>query len=66
VGFFAGRFRCLRVGVGVGVGSKIFLSFVPTDSSAARGVTIGPKQIVTTRRIRRIILVVGNNQRASS
>ena len=31
VGFF---FRCLRVGVGDG--SKTFLIFVPTDSSAAR------------------------------
>ena len=35
VGFFAERFRCFRVGVGVGVGSKIFLIFVPNDSSAA-------------------------------
>jgi hypothetical protein len=43
VGFFAERFRCLRVGAGVGVGSKIFLIFVPNDSSAQPGVTIAPK-----------------------
>jgi hypothetical protein len=63
--FFVERFLCLRVGAGVGV-AKIFLIFVPKDSSAAPGVTIAPKQIVTIRRIRRIILVAGNNQRASS
>jgi hypothetical protein len=33
VAFFAECFRCLR-GAGVGVGSKIFLTFVPNDSSA--------------------------------
>ena len=33
--FLAERFRCLRVGVGVGVGSKIFLILGPNDSSAA-------------------------------
>jgi len=30
--FFAERFRCLRVGAGVGVGARIFLIFVPNDS----------------------------------
>ena len=35
VGFFAECFRCLRVGLGVGVGWKIFLIFEPNDSSAA-------------------------------
>jgi len=33
--FLAERFRCLRVGAGVGVGSKIFLIVVPNDSSDA-------------------------------
>ena len=64
--FFAERFRCLSVGAGVGVGARIFLSFVPNDSSAAPGVTIAPTQIATSRSIRRIILVPGNNQPASS
>jgi len=64
--FFAERFRCLRVGAGVGVGARIFLIFVPNDSSAAPGVTIAPKQIVASKRILRIILIGGNNQRASS
>src|SRR5882724_5043485 len=64
VGFFVKRFRCLRGG-GVGV-AKIFLIFVPNDSSAVPGVTIAPKQNVTSRRTRSIILVARNNQRASS
>ena len=64
--FFAERFRCLRVGVGVAVGARIFLIFVPNDSSAAPGVTIAPTQIAASRSIRRIILVPGNNQPASS
>ena len=55
--FFAERFRCLRVRDGVGVGARIFLIFVPNDSSAAPGVTIAPTQIATSRSIRRIILV---------
>jgi hypothetical protein len=66
VAFLTECFRCLRVDAGVGVGPKIFLIFVPNDSSAVLGVTITPKQIVASRRIRRIILVAGNNQRASS
>ena len=65
VAFFADRFLCLR-GTGVGVGGKIFLIFVPNDSSAAPGVTITPKQIVASKTILRIILIGGNNQRASS
>jgi hypothetical protein len=39
VAFFVERFLCLRVGAGVGV-AKIFLIFVPNDSSAVLGVTI--------------------------
>ncbi len=35
VAFLVERFRCLRVGAGVGVGAKIFLIFVPNDSSRA-------------------------------
>ena len=60
VAVFAGRLLCLRVGLGVGVGSRIFLIFVPNDSSALAGATIAPKQIATIRKLRRIILVAGN------
>ena len=35
VGFFAECCRCLRAGLGVGVGARIFLIFLPNDSSAA-------------------------------
>jgi len=38
-------FRCLRDGVGVGVGSKTFLIFVPNDSSAACAAQTGPSKI---------------------
>ena len=41
VGFFVERFRCLRGG-GVGV-AKIFLIFVPNDSSAAFVASVTPK-----------------------
>ena len=60
VSFFVERFRCFR-GAGVGV-AKIFLIFVPNDSSAVLGVTITPKQIVASKRIRRLILIAENNQ----
>ncbi len=60
VDFLAGRFRCFRIGVGVGVGSKIFLIFVLNDSSALPGATFIPKQIAATKRLRRTILVAGN------
>ena len=33
--FFAEVFRCFRVGVGVGLGARIFWIFLPNDSSAA-------------------------------
>ena len=58
--FFTADFRCFRAGVGVGVGSRIFLIFVPNDSSALARATIVPKQIATIRKLRRIILVAGN------
>ena len=58
--FLAGRFRCFRVGVAVGVASKTFLIFVPNDSSALPGTTFVPKQIAATKRLRRTILVAGN------
>src|SRR5207248_10096309 len=38
-------FRCLRDGVGVGVGSKTFLIFVPNDSSAASVAQSAPNSI---------------------
>jgi hypothetical protein len=56
--FFVELFLCLCFGTGVGV-AKIFLIFVPNDSSAASGVTIAAKQIVASRTLRRIILVAG-------
>ena len=34
VAFFVECFRCLRLGVGLGFGSRTFLIFVPNDSSA--------------------------------
>jgi hypothetical protein len=49
VGFFADRFRCLRAGVGVGVGSKIFVSVLPNDSSAASATRTVPNKIVTIK-----------------
>jgi len=65
VAFVAELFLCLRFGAGVGV-AKIFLIFVPNESSAASGVTIKPRQIVLSRRPRRVIFFAGNNQCASS
>lgn len=49
VAFLAERFLCLRLGAGVGVGSKAFLIFVPKDSSAASAAWIVPSNIATTR-----------------
>jgi hypothetical protein len=49
VAFFAERFRCLRVGDGVGVGAKIFLIFVPNDCSATLGVRITPNNSAKTK-----------------
>jgi len=45
VAFF---FRCLRVGVGDG--SKTFLIFVPSDSSAASAAQNAPNNIATIKR----------------
>ncbi len=60
VDFPAGRFRCFRAGVGVGVAVRNFLIFLPNDSSALLGATFIPKQIAAIRRLRRTILVAGN------
>ena len=48
VALFDERFRCLRAGLGVGV-AKIFLIFVPNDSSAASAAQIAPNNIATIR-----------------
>jgi len=40
--FFAERVLCFRCGDGVGVGSKIFLIFVPNESSTAFAASIAP------------------------
>jgi hypothetical protein len=44
VAFFAEPFLCLRIGAGVGV-AKIFLIFVPNDSSAASAAQSPPNNI---------------------
>jgi hypothetical protein len=51
VDFLAGRFRCFRAGVGVGVAVRNFLIFVPNGSSALLGATFIPKQIAAIRRL---------------
>jgi len=58
VDFFAERFRCFRVGVGVGVASKTLLIFAPNDSSAASAAPTVPNNIATIRNARSIILEV--------
>jgi len=57
VDFFVARLRCFRVGVGVGVASRSFLIFVPSDSSAASGTTIVPKRMAAIRKTRSIVLI---------
>jgi len=52
----AERFRCLRVGAGVGVGAKIFLIFVPTDSSALPDVANAPNNIATIKSALSVVL----------
>jgi len=64
--FFVERFRCFRDGVGVGVGSKIILIFVPNDSSAASGAAIVPTKIATVRKSRSIALIAGNKDQPAS
>ena len=49
VDFFDERFRCLSVGAGVGVGAKIFLIFVPNESSAEFAALTAPKKIAKIR-----------------
>jgi hypothetical protein len=66
VDFPVERFRCFRGGVGVGVGSKIFLTFVPNDSSAAPGAAIVPNKIATMRKSRSIALIAGDKDQPAS
>jgi hypothetical protein len=49
VGFFAECCRCLRAGVGVGVGARIFLIFLPNDSSAAGAASTAANKITSIR-----------------
>ena len=51
VAFFDERFRCLRLGVGVGAASRIFLILVPSDSSAALETQIGLNRIARIRSL---------------
>ena len=60
------RLRCFRDGVGVGVGPRNFLIFVPSDSSAASGAAIVPNKIATMIKSRSIALIVGNNDQPAS
>jgi hypothetical protein len=55
VAFFAERVLCFRCGDGVGVGSRIFLIFVPNDSSAACAAWTVPKNIAATRSHRNMV-----------
>jgi hypothetical protein len=57
----AGRFRCFRAGVGVGVVVRNFFIFLPNVSSALVGATFVPKQIATIKRLR-IPILVGLNK----
>lgn len=60
------RLRCFRDGVGVGVGPRNFLVFVPSDSSAASGAAIVPNKIATMRKSRSIALIAGNKDQPAS
>ncbi len=60
VDFFAVRFRCFRVGLGVGVASKTFLIFVPKDSSAASASRTEANNVATIKNTRSSILVAGD------
>ena len=57
VAFVVERFRCFRDGVGVGVGPRNFLIFVPNDSSAAPGAVIVPNKIAMITKSRSIALI---------
>ena len=56
VAFVVERLRCFRDGVGVGVGSRNFLIFVPNDSTAAPGAAIVPNKIAMLKKIRSVAL----------
>jgi len=56
VGFFVERFRCLRLGLGVGAGWNIFLIFVPNDSSATPGWMNTPDDIAAIASAHKTIL----------
>ena len=60
VDFFVVRFRCFRVGLGVGVASKTFLIFVPNDSSAASASRTEANNVATIKKTRSSILVAGD------
>ena len=66
VDFPVERFRCFRDGVGVGVGPRNFLIFVPNDSSAAPGAAIVPNKIATMRKSRSIVLIAENKDQPAS
>jgi hypothetical protein len=64
--FVVERLRCFRDGVGVGVGPRRFLIFVPGDSSAASGAAIAPNKIAAMIKSRSIALIAGNKDQPAS
>ena len=56
VDFLAVRFRCFRVGVGVGVAVRNFLIFVPNDSSALLGAGAAPNNTAAINTVRNTVL----------
>jgi hypothetical protein len=49
VGFFVECFRCLRLGVGLGSGCRVFFIFVPNDSWAEETASTAPNKITKIR-----------------
>ena len=62
--FFAEVFRCFRLGVGVGVGARIFLTFLPNDSSAVCAAPAAQNKSARIRSDRTIALETINFCRA--
>jgi len=60
------RFRCFRDGVGVGVGPRNLLIFVPNDSSATPGAAMVPNKIAMIRKSRSIALLAENEDQPAS
>ena len=66
VDFLVERFRCFGNGVGVGVGPRNFLIFVPNGSSAAPDAAIVPNKIAMMKKSRSIALIAENKDQPAS